>query len=130
MNQTNPSRALDPAPLETLATSDVLCSESPQKEAFARTRASEATGAGIYYVATGQNYYLEACTSARSARAVMPEVKIAIYTDEVSVYTSLFDIQVESGSFRHDFGEMIQPLSQHSTPVYWRTILMLASSRS
>ncbi len=73
---------------------------------------------GIVYIATGQQFVEEARISAQSAKNVMPDVPITLFTDcETNV--AVFDDVRRLKNPRRDFGDQVQYLNQ--TP-YDRTI--------
>ncbi|MFC6835091.1 hypothetical protein [Halomarina ordinaria] len=67
---------------------------------------------GILYIATEQRFVEEATVSARSARASMGDIPIAIITDSENDVPSIFDITIESSDNSHDFGEKVYNISK------------------
>jgi hypothetical protein len=67
--------------------------------------------AGIHYVATGERHLKEAVTSALSARRVMPEIPIALFTDmEDHPLTKNFDYVAKVQTASHSFHDVVEPL--------------------
>lgn len=66
---------------------------------------------GIIYIATGKKYRLEANGSARSVRAVMPDVSITLYTDtQADLDTALFNTIEILENPTYSFFDKIIPL--------------------
>ncbi len=61
---------------------------------------------GILYLATGEDFVEEAIQSANSAKKVMPEVSIALITDQ-DVETEVFDTTLDLDNPRHDGGDRV-----------------------
>ena len=68
-------------------------------------------GCGVLYVATGEKYRLEAAGSARSLKAAMPELPVALATDLAALPADgPFDLLVPVSDARHEHGDKIAPL--------------------
>lgn len=72
------------------------------------------TEQGIVYVATGDKYVREAEISAISAKRVMPDVQIALFTHSVDNSNPVFNYVYRVENFRNNFSDKIEPLL--STP--------------
>jgi hypothetical protein len=70
------------------------------------------TSRGVLYVATGDRYVREAANSARTVKALMPDLPIAIATDRVSQAQALglFDQIDEIHDPRYNFQDKIGPM--------------------
>ncbi len=80
----------------------------------------EDDNSGIVYIATGEKFVEEARISAKSAKSVMSDVSITLFTD-VETDEDVFDNVVEIDAPRHDFGDQVYHLNR--TP-YERTIFL------
>ncbi len=80
----------------------------------------ESTDCGIVYIATGEDFVEEALISAKSARSVMPDIPITIFTD-LEIDEPAFDQVIQLDDPRHDFGDQVFHLDR--TP-YERTIFL------
>lgn len=66
---------------------------------------------GLLYVATGEKYIKECIESAKSAKSVMPDVSITLYTD-IHLENDLFDYIEQIENPRHSFFDKILPLQE------------------
>ena len=69
------------------------------------------SSAGLYYIATGEAYANEACQSARRAREVMPEIDIAIATDQ-GIDGDVFDKIIEIENPEYSFRDQLKYIDQ------------------
>lgn len=76
---------------------------------------------GIVYIATGEEFVEEARISAESAKAVMPDIPITLFTDVDTSAGKVFDDTQNIEKPRHDFGDQVYHLDR--TP-YQRTIFL------
>jgi hypothetical protein len=68
-------------------------------------------GCGALYVATGEKYHLEAAHSARSLKAAMPELPVALASDLAALpQGGPFDLLVPVPDARREHGDKIAPL--------------------
>ena len=72
------------------------------------------TEKGIIYVATGDKYVREAEISALSAKRIMPDIPIALFTHSVEYSNPVFDLVYRVEKYRNNFSDKIDPLL--STP--------------
>jgi len=73
---------------------------------------------GIVYIATGADFVEETRISAESAKSVMPDIPITLFTD-LEIDMPVFDRVVQIENPRHDFGDQVYHLDK--TP-YERTV--------
>ena len=76
---------------------------------------------GIVYVATGERLVMEAMGSADSLRSVMPQIRIAIYTDLPEQCRADFDMVVGIPSATYTSADKIKPLCD---PVFKKTVFL------
>lgn len=69
------------------------------------------TSAGVLYIGIGERHFAEACRSARSLRQHMPDVTIALFTDQTDV-PNLFDQVLPATASALPFRDKIIYLSQ------------------
>ncbi len=81
---------------------------------------NEPSDCGIVYISTGEDFVEEARVSAESAKAVMPNIPITLFTD-LKIDAPVFDRVLQLENPRHDFGDQVYNLDQ--TP-YERTIFL------
>jgi hypothetical protein len=80
-------------------------------------------GSGILYVATGERYQEETRRSASSFKATMPDVPVAIFTDDPAVARNAgcFDVVRELTDCQHSYIDKLRPLVQ--SPFEWTLFL-------
>jgi len=66
---------------------------------------------GILYIATGEDFIREATLSAKSVKSAMPDIPIAIATEQTKV-DSVFDMRISVKDPNYDFDDQIKYLSK------------------